>query len=83
MLGIILEIIYRVGLGNAVASVGGFVSLMIAHNLALGGDTMEMMRAVLDSNFWLATHVVTVTIGYSATYLAGFLVFPGRDAKGW
>ena len=31
------------------------------------------MRAVLDTNFWLATHVVTVTIGYSATYLAGFL----------
>ena len=32
-----------------------------------------MMRAVLDSNFWLATHVVTVTLGYSATFLAGFL----------
>jgi hypothetical protein len=32
-----------------------------------------MMRAVLDSNFWLGTHVVTITIGYSATFLAGFL----------
>ena len=32
-----------------------------------------MMRAVLDSNFWLATHVVTVTVGYAATFLAGFL----------
>jgi ABC-type transport system involved in cytochrome c biogenesis permease subunit len=32
-----------------------------------------MMRAVLDSNFWLATHVVTITVGYSATFLAGFL----------
>ena len=28
-----------------VASFAGFVTLMIAHNLALGGDTMEMMRA--------------------------------------
>jgi len=28
---------------------------------------------VLDSNFWLATHVVFVTAGYSATFLAGFL----------
>jgi hypothetical protein len=45
--------------------------LLIAHHLSLGGDTMEMMRAVLDSNFWLATHVVTVTAGYSATFLAG------------
>jgi ABC-type transport system involved in cytochrome c biogenesis permease subunit len=32
---------------------------------------MEMMRAVLDSNFWLATHVVTISIGYGATFLAG------------
>jgi len=32
---------------------------------------MEMMRAVLDSNFWLATHVVSITIGYSGTFLAG------------
>jgi ABC-type transport system involved in cytochrome c biogenesis permease subunit len=32
-----------------------------------------MMRAVLDSNFWLATHVVVITAGYSATFLAGFL----------
>ncbi|HND63102.1 MAG TPA: cytochrome c biogenesis protein CcsA, partial [Opitutaceae bacterium] len=38
-----------------------------------GGDTLEMMRAVLDSNFWLATHVVVVTAGYAATFLAGFL----------
>ena len=34
---------------------------------------MEMMRAVLDSNFWLSTHVTTITIGYSATFLAGAL----------
>ena len=34
---------------------------------------MEMLRAVLDSNGWLATHVVCVTLGYSATFLAGFL----------
>jgi ABC-type transport system involved in cytochrome c biogenesis permease subunit len=32
-----------------------------------------MMQAVLDSNFWLATHVVAVTIGYSATFMAGFV----------
>ena len=32
-----------------------------------------MMRAVLDSNFWLATHVVVVTSGYASTFLGGFL----------
>jgi ABC-type transport system involved in cytochrome c biogenesis permease subunit len=51
----------------------GFITLIIAHHLALGGDTMEMMRAVLDTNFWLATHVVAVTVGYASTFVAGFL----------
>jgi ABC-type transport system involved in cytochrome c biogenesis permease subunit len=71
LLGIILERIYRVGIGNLVASSAGFVTLIIAQNLALGGDTMEMMRAVLDTNFWLATHVVIITLGYAATFAAG------------
>jgi cytochrome c-type biogenesis protein CcsB len=73
VLGLILERIYRVGIGVAVASLAGFVTLLIAHNLALGGDTMEMMRAVLDTNFWLATHVVVVTLGYASTFVAGLL----------
>ena len=34
---------------------------------------MEMMRAVLDTNFWLATHVVIITLGYASTFVAGFL----------
>jgi len=70
---LVLEVIYQNAIGSVAAGLIGFGTLLIAHHLSLGGDTMEMMRAVLDSNFWLATHVVTVTIGYSATYLAGFL----------
>jgi cytochrome c-type biogenesis protein CcsB len=73
VLGLILERIYRVGIGSVVASLAGFVTLMIAHNLALGGDTMEMLRAVLDTNFWLATHVVVITLGYASTFAAGLL----------
>ncbi len=73
LLSIILERIYKNGIGSAVAGMIGFSTLVIAHNLSRSGDTMEMMRAVLDSNFWLATHVVTVTMGYSATFLAGAL----------
>ena len=73
LLGMILEKFHKNGIGLVVASVIGFITLIIAHHLALEGDTMEMMRAVLDTNFWLATHVVTVTIGYASTYVAGFL----------
>jgi ABC-type transport system involved in cytochrome c biogenesis permease subunit len=71
ILGIVLERLYRRGFGTAVSAAIGFCTLLVAQSLAADGDTMEMMRAVLDSNFWLATHVVTVTIGYSGTFLAG------------
>ena len=33
-------------------------------------DTMPSLVAVLDTNFWLATHVTTVTLGYAAGLLA-------------
>ncbi len=70
---VVLEAIYRNAIGSVAAGLIGFATLLISHHLAFGGDTLEMMRAVLDSNFWLATHVVTITVGYSATFLAGFL----------
>ena len=69
----------RLGIASAMGSLIGFGSLIIAQSLSMDsslnptGDTMEMMRAVLDSNFWLATHVVIITIGYSTTFLGGFL----------
>ncbi len=70
---LVLERVYRNGIGSVAAGMVGFATLMVADRLHLEGDTLEMMRAVLDSNFWLATHVVVVSSGYSATYLAGFL----------
>jgi len=53
--GIFLERMYRRGIAAAVAAAAGFSSLIVAHHLTGDGDTMEMMRAVLDSNFWLAS----------------------------
>jgi ABC-type transport system involved in cytochrome c biogenesis permease subunit len=74
VLGAIVECIWPIGIGNVVGSALGALSLIIAHNLAAGGeDTLEMMRAVLDTNFWLATHVTCVTLGYVATFVAGFV----------
>ena len=32
-----------------------------------------MMQAVLDTNFWLATHVIIENLGYAATFAAGCL----------
>jgi ABC-type transport system involved in cytochrome c biogenesis permease subunit len=72
-LGLILELFWKNSIGVVIASVCGFLCLIIAHHLALSGDTMEMLQAVLDTNFWLATHVVIVTLGYASTFVGGFL----------
>lgn len=73
LLCLFLEKFFRNGIGSVAGGLIGFATLLIAHHLSLSGDTLVMMSAVLDSNFWLATHVIVITIGYSATYLAGFL----------
>ena len=73
IVSLILERIYRDGIGAACAGAIGFVTLIIAHHLAGSGDTLEMLQAVLDTNIWLATHVVAITTGYSAMFLAGML----------
>jgi ABC-type transport system involved in cytochrome c biogenesis permease subunit len=73
LLCIILEWIYKNGIGSVCGAVIGFVTLLIAHNLQLDGDTLEMLRAVLDTNGWLATHVVGEALGYSAMFLAGLI----------
>jgi ABC-type transport system involved in cytochrome c biogenesis permease subunit len=74
VLGLVLEYIFRLGIGTAVAAALAFGVTFIQDGLApASGDTMEMMQAVLDTNFWLATHVTCVTIGYTATLLAGVI----------
>src|SRR5262249_10284133 len=73
IVSLILERIYRDGIGAACAGAIGFVTLIIAQHLAGSGDTLEMLQAVLDTNIWLATHVVCITTGYSAMFLAGML----------
>jgi ABC-type transport system involved in cytochrome c biogenesis permease subunit len=75
VLALILEWLMRNRIALSMAAFFGALGLFMANRFELrdGTDTMESMRAVLDSNFWLATHVTTVTIGYSAGLLAGAL----------
>ncbi len=70
--GIVVELVFRLGLGNVVSAVAGFTTILIAGLLASGGeDTVGVMQAVLDTQFWLATHVVCISFGYAATLIAG------------
>jgi ABC-type transport system involved in cytochrome c biogenesis permease subunit len=73
LLGLILEWLFPLGAGVIVASVGGAVATFISHHLAAGGDTLGVLQAVLDTNFWLATHVTCMNLGYGATFVAGIL----------
>lgn len=73
LLAIFFEYFFRNGIVMGMASLVGATTLIIAQNLAQGGDTMPVMQAVLDSNFWLTTHVLAITLGYSAVFVAGAL----------
>ncbi len=69
---LIIELLYPIGLGGILGSTVGFSTLLVAYGLDTS-DTMPVLQAVLDTQFWLATHVTTVALGYGATFLAGGL----------
>ncbi len=59
--------------------------LAIAPALLQGGESMEMLVAVLNTNFWLSTHVLCITGGYALSILTGclahfYLIARIRDA---
>ena len=72
-LGLLMNVFFRHGLGTVLATAAGFITLGIANHLATDGDTFIVLQAVLDTQFWLATHVTCITLGYATTYLAGLL----------
>jgi len=70
-----IEATRRNGLAACFGAVTGALGLMVAHwqERVEGGDTMQPLVAVLDTNFWLATHVTTVTLGYCGGILAALV----------
>jgi ABC-type transport system involved in cytochrome c biogenesis permease subunit len=68
-----MEVINRRRVGLAAGPILGAVVLFLAARFEEINreDTMPQLVAVLDTNFWLATHVTCITIGYAAGLLAG------------
>lgn len=79
--GVVQERIFRLGEGNLLAAGSGVLALLVAYGLNTG-DTMPVLQAVLDTQFWLGTHVISVVLGYSATMVAGLLGI-GYLLAGW
>ena len=73
LLAVTLEYFRADGIGIFIGSVCGSILHFVGFSYAADGDTLGMLVAVLDSNFWLATHVTTITIGYGASLAAGFI----------
>ncbi|MEM7314171.1 MAG: cytochrome c biogenesis protein CcsA, partial [Planctomycetota bacterium] len=69
--GLVIEGLFKKGFGNVLSAIMGAGTLIIADKLAMSGDTFTVMQAVLDTQFWLATHVVCISLGYVATFVAG------------
>jgi ABC-type transport system involved in cytochrome c biogenesis permease subunit len=72
---LVAEYVNRRGIALALSSVLGAAGVFVANRYEVSEhvDTMPSLVAVLDTNFWLASHVTTVTIGYGAGLLAGLV----------
>lgn len=67
-----MELVNRQRIAIGLAALLGMFGMFLANSYEIkeGSDTMPKLIAVLDTNFWLSTHVTTVAIGYSAGLLA-------------
>ena len=75
LLALIVEWLTRRRFALGLAPILGTALIVLARRYELGdaNDHMDPLVAVLDSNFWLTTHVITITLGYSAGFLSAFL----------
>ncbi|MEX1049846.1 MAG: cytochrome c biogenesis protein CcsA [Akkermansiaceae bacterium] len=77
LIALISEWMTRRRFALGIAPILGTLLILLARRYEVGDakDNMDPLVAVLDSNYWLVTHVITITLGYSAGILAAFLAF--------
>ncbi len=72
MIMLVAERMTKIGVGTILGSSAGFLALLTAWSTSVReGDTFTVLRAVLDTQFWLTTHVICIAMGYVATLTAG------------
>ncbi len=72
---LIVEWFSRLRVASTISVVAGLALVILARRFELGDakDHMDPLVAVLKSNYWLTTHVITVTFGYAAGLLTALL----------
>jgi ABC-type transport system involved in cytochrome c biogenesis permease subunit len=77
MISLLVEWMTRRRFALGVAPILGTLLIILSRRFELGDakDYMDPLIAVLDSNYWLTTHVLTITLGYATGLLAAFLAF--------
>ena len=73
LFSVVIEYLRKDGLGIFIGSISGALLHYVGFGYAADGDTLEMLVAVLNSNFWLATHVTTIILGYGSSLMAGLI----------
>jgi ABC-type transport system involved in cytochrome c biogenesis permease subunit len=72
---ILIEWMTRLRFALGIAPIIGTLLVILSRRYELGDakDYNDPLVAVLDSNYWLTTHVLTITLGYAAGLLAAFI----------
>jgi len=78
VIGLVTEWLTRQRVALGLSTLLGTAGMFLAgryelKEVATAGDTMAAVVAVLDTNYYLAIHVTTITLGYAAGLLAGAL----------
>ncbi len=75
LLGLFAEWITKRGLGLLVAAIGGGACMFLAiqFEASEATDTLQLLQAVLITNFWLSTHVPMINLGYAACMVAALI----------
>ena len=89
LLALVFEALYRGRVAATCASGLAVVALILADNVPILDGSIAPLVPVLRDNMWLTLHVLTITLGYAAFFLAMglghlnlglFVLAPGRAA---
>lgn len=89
IISLVIEWINRNRFALGLAPVLGTILILIARLFEVGdaGDHLDPLVAVLASNFWLSTHVICITLGYTgglltATLSCAYVLMRGLNLDG-